>query len=101
MTETAPVIEMVPINQIHILNPRSRKRLVFEGIVSNIANLGLKKPITVTRRKEPVDGKVYDLVCGQGRLEAFIALGQTEIPAILKEATREECLLMSLVENIA
>jgi ParB family chromosome partitioning protein len=40
-------------------------------------------------------------VCGQGRLEAFIALGQTEIPAIVKDASREDCFLMSLVENVA
>ena len=51
--------------------------------------------------REPADGKAYDLVCGQGRLEAFVALGQTEIPAIVIDAAREECFLMSLVENIA
>jgi len=73
----------------------------FRSIVSNIGNLGIKRPITVVRRKEPVDGKIYDLICGQGRLEAFIALGQAEIPAIVQEASKEECLLMSLIENIA
>ncbi len=67
----------------------------------NISSLGLKRPITVARRIEPIDGKPYDLVCGQGRLEAFMALGQVEIPAIVKEVSREECFLMSLVENIA
>jgi len=61
----------------------------------------LKKPITVARRQDVAEGKSYDLVCGQGRLEAFIALGQTEIPAIVKEATKEECYLMSLAENLA
>jgi len=101
MNDTAPVVQMIPINQIHVLNPRSRNKLVFQGIVANISSLGLKRPITVARRSEPVDGKQYDLVCGQGRLEAFIALGQAEIPAIVKEASREECFLMSLVENIA
>ncbi|HLZ41692.1 MAG TPA: plasmid partitioning protein RepB C-terminal domain-containing protein [Candidatus Sulfotelmatobacter sp.] len=101
MNDTALVVQMIPINQIHILNPRSRNKLVFQGIVSNISSLGLKRPITVARRGEPVDGKQYDLVCGQGRLEAFVALGQAEIPAIVKEASREECFLMSLVENIA
>jgi ParB family chromosome partitioning protein len=101
MTETAPIVQMIPVDQINVLNPRSRNKLVFQSIVSNISNLGLKRPITVARRSEPVDGKTYDLVCGQGRLEAFIALGQAEIPAIVKEASREECFLMSLVENIA
>lgn len=101
MTDTAPVVLMIPVNQINVLNPRSRNKIVFQSMVSNISNIGLKKPITVTPRTDTGDGKSYDLVCGQGRLEAFIALGQTEIPAIVREASREECFLMSLVENVA
>jgi ParB family chromosome partitioning protein len=101
MNDTAPMVQMIPIDQINVLNPRSRNKVVFQSIVSNISNLGLKRPITVARRTEPADGKFYDLVCGQGRLEAFAALGQAEIPAIVKEASKEECFLMSLVENIA
>jgi len=101
MNDTAPVVQMIPIDQINILNPRSRNKAIFQGIVANISNLGLKRPITVALRKEPIDDKLYDLVCGQGRLEAFIALGQPEIPAIIKDASREECFLMSLVENVA
>lgn len=101
MNDTVPVVQMIPIDQINVLNPRSRNKIVFQSIISNISNLGLKRPITVACRTEPADGKLYDLVCGQGRLEAFAALGQTEIPAIVKEASKEECFLMSLVENIA
>jgi ParB family transcriptional regulator, chromosome partitioning protein len=101
MSDTALMVQMIPIDQINVLNPRSRNKIVFQSIVSNISNLGLKRPITVARRTEPAEGKLYDLVCGQGRLEAFAALGQAEIPAIVKEASKEECFLMSLVENIA
>jgi ParB family chromosome partitioning protein len=101
MTETAPNVQMIPIDQINVLNPRSRNRLIFQGIVSNISNVGLKRPITVARRAEPSEGKLYNLACGEGRLEAYLALGQAEIPAIVTEATQEECYLMSLVENVA
>jgi ParB family transcriptional regulator, chromosome partitioning protein len=101
MSTAAPVVQMIPVEQINVLNPRSRNRVIFQGMVSNISNIGLKRPITVARRTEPSDGKVYDLVCGQGRLEAFVALGQAEIPAIIRDASREECFLMSLVENFA
>jgi ParB family chromosome partitioning protein len=71
-------------------------------IVQSIRNLGLKKPIQVSVR-EAAEGPEpgYDLVCGQGRLEAFMALGHKEIPAIIIEATKEERLLRSLVENVA
>lgn len=101
MTEVAPNVQMIPIAQINILNPRTRNKATFQDILSNIANVGLKKPITLARREQPADGKLYDLACGEGRLEAYIALGQTEIPAIVTEATREDCFLMSLVENLA
>src|SRR3954470_15871597 len=98
--EVAPKIEMIPVDRITVLNPRVRNKKIFTEIISNIAELGLKKPITVTRREDE-DGPRYDLVCGQGRLEAYQALGQQEIPALLVTADTEDCLMMSLVENLA
>ena len=96
------IIERIPIAQIHIANPRQRSRGRWQMIVANIREVGLKKPITVVRRSEPnADGEQFDLVCGQGRIEAFLALGETTIPAIIAEAPREDQFLMSLVENIA
>ena len=90
-------IQQIPMDQIIILNPRSRNRRLFDAIISNIDHVGLKRPITITPRP---DGK-YDLVCGQGRLEAYQALGATTIPAIIITATKEDRYLMSLAENIA
>ena len=94
-------ITEIPIAEIYIANPRYRDKLVFDKIVNNIDQVGLKKPITVSERKERTDGPRYDLVCGQGRIEAFLALGETTIPAIIVDAPKEERFLMSLVENIA
>jgi len=63
------LIEQIPIEQIHIANPRSRSRGKWQMIVENIREVGLKKPITVVRRKEPDgDGKHFDLVCGKEEL---------------------------------
>jgi ParB family chromosome partitioning protein len=93
-------IENIPINDIHILNPRIRNQRVFRDITENIAQVGLKRPITVTRSNQD-NGRQYDLVCGQGRLEAFLACGQSTIPAIIIDASEEEALTMSLVENLA
>jgi ParB family transcriptional regulator, chromosome partitioning protein len=91
----------IPISEIRIVNPRTRNKIHFEEVVRSIAAVGLKKPITVARRLVPHDGAQYDLICGQGRIEAFLALGQTTIPANLIEASKEDQLVMSLVENIA
>jgi ParB family chromosome partitioning protein len=93
-------IEMIPISRITVLNPRARNKRQHREIVNNIETIGLKRPITVSRRDGP-SGPRYDLVCGEGRLEAFLMLGQTEIPAVVIEASESECLVMSLVENIA
>ncbi len=93
-------IEMIPIDRITVVNPRIRSKRIFKGIVENIAEVGLKRPITVTRRSES-GGPFYDLVCGQGRLEAFRELGQTEVPALVVVADPEDCLIASLVENCA
>ncbi len=73
-------IEMIPVNSIMIVNPRVRNRRIFNEIITSVADLGLKRPITVKKRQEDGEAK-YDLVCGQGRLEAYQALGQQEIPA--------------------
>lgn len=93
-------VEMIPIGRISVLNPRARNKRQHREIVNNIEAIGLKRPITVSRR-ESGNGTRYDLVCGQGRLEAYQALGQAEIPAVVIDASESECLVMSLVENIA
>ena len=95
-------VRMIPVDKIRVVNPRVRDKKKFEKIVESIAALGLKKPITVTAGKPAEDGtEIFDLVCGQGRLEAFIALGQQEIPALVRGLSKTDGLLASLIENIA
>ena len=98
MSDTAPEIQLIPVTKINVLNPRVRNKRIFGELVASIAALGIKKPITVRRRPEE-DG--YDLVCGQGRLEAMQELGAEAIPALVIDATQEDCFVMSLVENLA
>ncbi len=93
-------VTLVPTDRIRVLNPRVRNPRTFADMVENIAKIGLKRPITVTRRTD-TDPQEYDLVCGQGRLEAFIELKQKAIPAIVIDADESDCLVMSLVENCA
>jgi ParB family chromosome partitioning protein len=94
-------IELIPISEIRVVNPRERNMITFSNIVSNIDKVGLKKPITVARRDLETDGTRYDLVYGQGRLQAVDRLGDSRVPAIVIDASPEERYLMSLVENIA
>ena len=94
-------IETIPIERIVVLNPRVRDPKKFAEIVDSIRKVGLKQPIKVSRTRG-ADGKVaYNLVCGQGRMEAFLALEQTEIPAIVTDLSEEDSLVSGLVENVA
>jgi ParB family chromosome partitioning protein len=96
------VIEQIPVVEIRVVNPRTRNRVKWLCIVASIKAVGLKKPISVSRRECPDEhGKLYDLICGQGRLEAHVELGQATIAAVLVKASEEDRQLMSLVENIA
>jgi ParB family chromosome partitioning protein len=103
MTKKQPVgdLRMIPVDRIEVLNPRERNKQVFEGIVENIKSVGLKKPITVTPRPGEGGAEKYLLVCGEGRLKAFMALGENSIAAIVVDVNDEDAFIMSLVENIA
>ena len=94
-------VEMIRVELIDVLNPRERGRPVFRQMTANVDAIGLKRPITVSRRVQG-DGSVrYAVICGQGRLEIFRALGQKEIPAFVTDVQDDDCMVMSLVENVA
>lgn len=94
-------IEMIPISKIDVVNPRDRNKKIKRKIAENIEVVGLKRPVTVRRKEKPENGKEYDLVCGQGRLEVFMEAKAKEIPAIVAEVSKEDALVMGLIENLA
>jgi ParB family chromosome partitioning protein len=94
-------LQMVPIALIDVLNPRDRGSRIFEEIIVNIKSIGLKKPVTVTPRKDAAGNQKFLLICGEGRLKAYKSLGETMIPAMVVQVNDEEAFIMSLAENIA
>lgn len=97
----ASTIRLIPLEQIRVLNPRVRNKQVFAKLVENIATIGLKRPITVTCIHDASGIELFEVVCGQGRLEAFQALGEKSIPCIVVTASEADRFLISLVENLA
>jgi len=93
-------LQMIALDRIEVLNPRERNSRMFEQIMSNIQAIGLKKPVVVTPRTAS-GGDHYLLICGEGRLKAFKALGYQEIPAMVVNVDDESAFIMSLTENIA
>ncbi len=92
-------IEMISIERIHVTNTRDRTEKSFQEVKGNISRVGLKKPVTV---RPSDDGNGYDLVCGEGRLKSFIALGEKTVPAIVRhDISKDDAFVMSLVENMA
>lgn len=62
---------MIDVNCIRVVNSRNRDAKKYNEIITSIESLGLKTPIVVSER-EKLDGKqFYDLVCGEGRLNAY------------------------------
>lgn len=98
--ETRQIIT-VPIDSITILNPRARSKVKHQEIIDSIAAVGLKRPITVSLRSTDDGYSTYNLVCGQGRIEALRLLGYLEAPAFIVEDDEQGCLVRSLVENVA
>jgi ParB family transcriptional regulator, chromosome partitioning protein len=93
-------VESIPISEIRIINPRSRNRIKWQLVVQSIATVGLKRPITVAQRPQSAsDGKRYDLVCGQGRMEAFVELGEMFIPAIIIEAPEQDLTCLDFLNH--
>lgn len=94
-------LRQIPIDRIEVLNPRERNSRAFGEIVGNIKTIGLKKPIVVTPRPGSNGEERFLLVCGEGRMKAFKALGESTIPALVVVVDDEDAFIMSLTENIA
>jgi ParB family chromosome partitioning protein len=92
-------IQLIPLGDIRVLNPRARNKQVFARLVENISALGLKRPITVAPTSSGTEP--FEIVCGQGRFEAFQALGEKTIPCIVVSASEADRYLIGLVENLA
>jgi ParB family chromosome partitioning protein len=91
----------IPIDQITGVNSRERGKVKFKQIVSNISNIGLKKPITVVQRGTK-DGKpLYELVCGQGVSKRAEGSGTPRCRRSSSTPRARNLLLMSLAENLA
>lgn len=50
-------VELIPVDSVYVLNPRERNRVKFREVTDSIASVGLKRPITVSRRKQSANGK--------------------------------------------
>ncbi|TCK95596.1 plasmid partitioning protein RepB C-terminal domain-containing protein [Paraburkholderia sp. BL9I2N2] len=94
-------ITLIQVARLRVLNPRTRNPYFFSQLVESIASVGLKRPITVAHGGHDAEGEWHEVLCGQGRLEALKALGETVIPCCIVGADEIDRYLITLTENLA
>ena len=98
--------EKISDKQILLLNPtevipskvQTRKTFNEESLqklADSIKQHGLQEPVIVRKTEDK-----YELVCGERRLRACILAGLKEIPAICRNISDDESILLGLIENI-
>ena len=110
MTETMNLTTMIAEdNQTRIVNISTDKLQAFDGhpfkveenadmqsLIESIRDNGILTPFIV----RPVYGDKYEIVSGHRRLFACNVLGITEVPAVVKDLTREEAVIEMVDSNI-
>jgi ParB family chromosome partitioning protein len=102
---------MVPVEEIKFFVRRARAVAPYSRLKESIKGMGLKIPISVRdisslprveRRRQDGSGGTYkyELICGQGRLQAFRELGLKEIPAVIHDIAEVEIVGRFLAENV-
>jgi len=93
-------ITLLTVSEIRPLIRRAREQAAFERMKESIREEGLLQPIQVRKLSKPDRGHKYELICGQGRLEAFKSLRRPEIPAIILDVSEPEIIGRFLSENV-
>ena len=110
MTETMNLTTITAEdNQTRIINILTDKLQAFDGhpfkvkenadmqsLIESIRENGILTPFIV----RPVYGDKYEIVSGHRRLFACNVLGITEVPAVVKDLTREEAVIEMVDSNI-
>jgi ParB family chromosome partitioning protein len=97
-TAGTPGVTLIPVDGIAPNPHQPRKSFREESLkelAESIRTQGVLQPVLV---KMSPSG--YELIAGERRWRAAILAGLREIPALIKEAGREESTVMALVENI-
>lgn len=88
----------VKISLIDVNKNQPRKNFdqkALEELAESIRANGLLQPIVLIRK-----GERYEIVAGERRFRAFRILGESTIPAIVKNLTNRQAMELALVENL-
>lgn len=101
--ETGHNLRLVPIEAIEPNPNQPRKRIAaesLEGLAESIRRHGLLQAIIVTPVVRPGATGRFQLVAGERRWRAAQLAGLQALPALVKEARRDQSLELALIENL-
>lgn len=94
----------IPIKSIQPGKYQPRQSLnesKIQELSNSIKESGLIYPILVRKiGKSGLDEPLYEIIAGERRFRALDLLGETEVPAIVKEVPDRQALELSLIENL-
>jgi ParB family chromosome partitioning protein len=94
-------VQSLPITQIFPNPSQPRKEVTSQGLeelAQSIQNQGILQPIVV--RPIPSETNAYEIVAGERRWRAAKLTDLETIPALVREITDQEALIIALVENL-
>ena len=92
-------IRNIPLKKIHPNPGQPRKYFdpdAMDALTDSIERYGVLSPITVRERGD----NEYELISGERRYRAAYNAGLVDIPCIVIEASRSDCAILSLLENL-
>jgi len=93
-------IRFIPVENILFfpLQPRVsfKEDAAFEELIKSIKEKGVLQPVLVREK----GGGFFECIAGERRVRAAQKAGLKEIPAIVKNLTDEEALVVALIENL-
>ena len=97
-------VEQVPVGEIQSGHFQPRERIddvKLHELAESIREKGVISPIIVRKSASGGGpGPTYELVAGERRLRAVLALGVKEIPAIVRDLDDAEAAKLALIENV-
>ena len=93
-------IQYIDINQIKPNENQPRKSFdpeKLEELSHSILEHGVIQPVVL---RKPEKGKGYELVAGERRWRAARMAGLKTVPALVRELTEEQNMLLSIIENM-
>ncbi|MFZ5364835.1 MAG: ParB/RepB/Spo0J family partition protein [Patescibacteria group bacterium] len=91
-------IVQIPVEKIEP-NPMQPRQVFshqdLEELIESIKHYGILQPLVVTKA-----GEMYQLIAGERRWRASKVIGLEKVPVIVRDATEQEKLELSLIENI-